>query len=304
MPSEVRKSARAEARGSVHGNADCVNADDDADGLARGRNSVTHQRSGRAAFSVLELLVVMGMIALLAAMLLPSLAAARNQAKSVVCRSNLSQIIRADGFYAEDNDGVYCPAAADMLRNLDRWHGQRDKPNEPFDSTRGPLVPYLGPDAAIHQCPTFPADEIAEQSKGFERGCGGYGYNKAFVGQQVEQYASGEYRVVADQAGASVGHLTRPAETIMFTDSAFAGRRLIEYSFAEPRFHPQFPDFRADPSIHFRHADQTNIGWCDGHVDTHRRTFTWASGFYAADPDKLGIGWFGTADDNSLFDLK
>ena len=246
----------------------------------------------------------MGMIALLASMLLPGLSAARDQAKSVVCRSNISEIMRANAYYVQDHGGVYCPGAADMLDNLHRWHGQRDKVTQPFESIRGPLVPYLGPEGTIRQCPTFPASEIAAEAGGFERGNGGYGYNNAFLGVQLEQYPSGEYRVTTDRVGALADQIERPAETIMFADAAFATSRLIEYSFAEPRFHPEFPAFRADPSIHFRHRGLANAGWCDGHADARRRTFTWSSGLYRADPDRLSIGWFGKTDDNALFDLK
>lgn len=260
--------------------------------------------SSRGGFTVLEMLVVVAIIVMLAALLLPSLADAREQAKSVVCRSNISQIMLANGYYAEDHGGVYCPGAADMLSNLHRWHGEREDTGQPFDSTRGPLVPYLGSEGAIRQCSTFPASEIAMETGGFERGNGGYGYNNAFIGRQLKEWASGEYTVATDKGGALADQVIRPAETIMFSDSAFAGSRLIEYSFAEPRFHPQYPLFRADPSIHFRHRGFANVGWCDGHADTHRRTFTWSSGLYPTDPDPLNIGWFGTADDNSLFDLK
>ncbi len=258
----------------------------------------------RSALTLLEMLVVMGMIVLLASMLLPSLSAAREQAKSVVCRSNLNQLIVANGYYAEDNDGVYCPGAESMHKNLHRWHGQRDNPAEAFDSTRGPLVPYLGAEGRIRQCPTFPAEEIAAESGGFERGNGGYGYNNAFIGVQLKEYPSGEYEVINDRAGALVGWVVRPAETIMFAETAFAGTQLIEYSFVEPRYHPSYPDYRADPSIHFRHNGLAGVGWCDGHVDAQRRTLTFSSGIYMADPDRLNIGWFGQTDDNSLFDLK
>ena len=89
----------------------------------------------------------------------------------------------------------------------------------------------------------------------------------------------------------------------MFADSGFAQSNVIEYSFAEPRFHPEFGS-RADPSIHFRHLGRANVAWCDGHVSTDKRTFTWSSGFYEGDPDRLGIGWFGWTDDNSIFDLR
>ena len=107
-----------------------------------------------------------------------------------------------------------------------------------------------------------------------------------------------------DRAGAYVSDVSRPAETVMFADTAFADRGLIEYSFAEPRYHPQYSAQRATPSIHFRHADRANVVWCDGHVDHHTMTASHKSPFYAADPATFGIGWIGQRDDNSLFDLR
>ena len=86
--------------------------------------------------------------------------------------------------------------------------------------------------------------------------------------------------------------------------AAFAADGLIEYSFAESRFHPRYPGFRGVPSIHFRHNGRANVGWCDGHVDARPMTFTDWNHLYRTDPARYGIGWFGAADDNRLFDLK
>lgn len=258
----------------------------------------------RSAFTLVEVLVVIGVLALLLSILLPSLSAARQQAKAVVCQSNIRQIAGANGYYANDNDETYCPGAAGFLLNLHRWHGTRDHPTEVFDSSSGPLVGYLGHDGAIRQCPTFPADEMATRSGGFERGNGGYGYNNAFLGVQLTPYPSGSYGVRDDRTGVKVSRVRRPTDTIMFTDSGFVNGGLIEYSFAEPRFILQYPSVRAVPSIHFRHLDRANVAWCDGHVDAHRRTLTHKSDFYRGDPDRLGVGWFGDSDDNRLFDLK
>ncbi|MDP3790418.1 MAG: DUF1559 domain-containing protein [Candidatus Omnitrophota bacterium] len=92
------------------------------------------QKSSLTGFTLLELLVVLVIIGILAALLIPALGKAREGARRVACANNLRQIGIAVHMYLDDHDGFF-PLAAE----------------ENFTS----IFPYLDDDKVWH-CPSWP----------------------------------------------------------------------------------------------------------------------------------------------------
>jgi prepilin-type processing-associated H-X9-DG protein len=245
----------------------------------------------RNAFTLVELLVVLGITTVLIALLLPALGAARESARRVTCSSNLRQIQVACVNYSVDNQGYCPPAHIDFVTaNLHRWHGTRAVVAASFDFTGSPLRKYLQT-PAIKSCPSFePA------VRGFEASAGGYGYNNHYLGSSTEDEG---WTSEAVNRPAKVAAVRKPSETVLFTDAAMGSPLLIEYSFVETPLASGFPTI--SPSIHFRHRAMANVVWLDGHVTSQRMDWTVAMNIYSASNDRLGLGFFGPKD-NSLFD--
>ena len=268
--------------------------------------------NGYKAFSLIELLVVISVIAILMAIFVPALNISRSQAKQVVCKNNLQQLIIANGGYTNDNSGYFVPAALDILaENKHRWYGMRGDTNSPFDTSRGPLASYLAnKTVGCPQKPAFTKRKPAETNfMDYEEGCGGYGYNMIYLGSTI--WIEG-YEDQSCKSTANSSQVRRPTQTLVFADTAMA--KLIsgdlyctEYSFAEPRYfvirgNPDTASWDPSPSIHFRHRRTASVGWADGHISSEKMGMYENANSGGPKPSKFNIGWFEPMD-NTLFDL-
>jgi prepilin-type N-terminal cleavage/methylation domain-containing protein/prepilin-type processing-associated H-X9-DG protein len=109
------------------------------------------------AFTLVELLVVIGIIAILLALLMPTFSRAREQAQSVACLSNLRQLGSAILMYTNDNKGWF-PRAAAGAQTADDWIFW--EPSRLATRDEAPLVKYLG-STFVEKHYRCPSDDVA-----------------------------------------------------------------------------------------------------------------------------------------------
>src|SRR5689334_16378669 len=111
------------------------------------QSACTHSES--RGFTLVELLVVLGILTVLIGLLLPAITRARKQALRVVCQSNLRQVGHAVLAYAEANRGSFpAPAYAEVVYPEDWVHWQPGR-----DVSREGVMRYLDGNVEVLKCP-------------------------------------------------------------------------------------------------------------------------------------------------------
>jgi prepilin-type N-terminal cleavage/methylation domain-containing protein len=226
-----------------------------------GRHTGRTEKEGRPAFTLVELLIVVAIIAILASLLLPALGRARHRARRLTCLNNLRQFAIADLAYQADfqklppmDASVPGGIRLERLQSLARYLGTTLPPG-PF-----PGWPKRKNQPRWINCPMAVDSGLAE---GPAFGGGIYtGY--LYVGG-VEQSAmvSGGFATIVN-----AGHAADSANTqrgVLWTDI------LDEFLIQEPRrfefFHrrntTKYPDFR----FHADELEGIHRAWSDGSVE-------------------------------------
>jgi len=220
-----------------------------------GFNSIVHQSQG---FTLIELLVVISIIAILLGILLPALNKARQQAKKLVCTSNMRQIGIAVQAYILDNNNRLPPSSCHITDPDQYWLKVLSK--------------YTGEQLLFH-CPSDKSNNFVD-------------WDKPLSEQSDRRYSSFAVNALLDPVCFRYGGSTNRYNRV---DSIRRPKYCVWISEA-----PETEDFQLADHIHpetwegsveyaktfiawDRHLGKSNYLFADGHVETlqFEHTYKW-----------------------------
>ena len=132
----------------------------------------------RRAFTLVELLVVMAIIAILIGLLLPAVQKVRSAATRIRDQNNLKQLGLAVHNYVSANDGTLPPARTWENGNVRWWFALTDTTGNIIDFRQGHLMPFLENNYSALQNPAKTPGKVYLT---YDGGTGGYGYNYRYL---------------------------------------------------------------------------------------------------------------------------
>lgn len=214
----------------------------------------------RPAFTLVELLVVIGIVAVLIAILLPALSVARANSRAVACLSNLRQMAVAAQAYCNDNGGrfpvAYWTAANDPIYTGFNWDFTIVRDVAANTTTVRPGLLWQGagdaPGIAVQQCPEYQPPAGTDGGDPYT----GYNYNTSGIGHGQSESVP---------APAKAGQIRRASEVALFGDGEYIGgpNKFMRSPFPTAG-DASFAD-RAAGTQGFRHRGKTNVAFADGH---------------------------------------
>ncbi len=158
-----------------------------AGGIPTAEPAAGNRKRHRHAFTLVELLVVISIMALLIAILLPSLRTAREQAKRLVCQTNLHQIAIAWQAYLMENRQVFLQAINANI-NYGGQQGNQSAFQGPKPLNRQMGIPEIVDNGAeVFRCPKDSGSNVVRPSS-FEVHGNSYPANPFLIGQDQTNF--------------------------------------------------------------------------------------------------------------------
>ena len=228
---------------------------------APGQENFRNRPRGRfgiySGFTLVELLMVIAIVAVLAAILFPAFAGSKEAAKQANCLANLKQLASAWQLYADNYSGRACPSYLVQNHMMLSWDFSA--------TTSGWKLGLLGPytkNGAIFSCPSF--DYPVDYDATYDRPYTGYAYNATYIGGDTNLNNGQPYIdpvTKKQRLPCLLQQIRQPAKTVIFADGGYDSP-VVPQNYLRAPSDARFPQ----GTVHFRHNGRAGVAWADCHV--------------------------------------